>query len=247
MTNSSSNSSLNRSLQALEERIGYAFRDRSLLEQALKHRSAVRDAHDGTRQHNERLEFLGDAVLGMLVAVHLFDQLEDAAESEMTLKRATLVRRETLADIARNFELGRCLRLGSGEQRSGVGNNDSVLSDALEALIGAVYIDGGMDSAAELVAHLMGARFAALEELATKDAKTRLQEWMQGQRLPLPEYEIVATEGALHAQTFTVECRLPSLAKVSTGSGASRREAEKAAAARLLSEIRKSAQSKARG
>ena len=240
MTNSSSNSSTEsaRRLTRLQQRIGYQFADTDLLAQALKHRSAVRDVANGHRVHNERLEFLGDAVLGMVVASHLFDHLADAPESEMTLKRATLVRRETLAQVAREFELGGCLRLGSGEQRTGVGNNDSVLSDALEALIGAVYVDAGIDQASNLVGRLMGPRFAALADLATKDAKTRLQEWMQGQRLPLPEYDIVETKGALHAQTFIVECRLPKLSRSARGKGSSRREAEKAAAATLLTELR---------
>ncbi|MFK7914062.1 MAG: ribonuclease III [Pseudomonadales bacterium] len=241
MTNSSSSNNpaaRAQRLVQLQQRIDYQFTEVGLLEQALKHRSAVRDSAGGQRLHNERLEFLGDAVLGMVVAGHLFAQLADAPESEMTLKRATLVRRETLAEIAREIHLGRYLQLGGGERRAGIGNNDSVLSDALEALIGAVYLDGGMDQSAALVSRLMGARFESLAELETKDAKTRLQEWMQGQRLPLPEYEIVATSGALHAQTFTVECRLPSLAKSGKGSGGSRREAEKAAAAGLLMELR---------
>lgn len=232
MTNSSSSS-----ISRLQDRIGFQFSDAGLLEQALKHRSAVRDAGGGQRLHNERLEFLGDAVLGMVVASHLFDQLAQAPESEMTLKRATLVRRETLAEIAREYQLGASLQLGAGERRSGVGNNDSVLSDALEALIGAVYLDGGLEAARDLVHRVMGPRFEALAELETKDAKTRLQEWMQAQRLPLPEYEIVDTQGALHAQTFTVECRLPSLEQSGQGVGGSRREAEKAAAAQLLTEL----------
>lgn len=224
-------------LQKLQQRIGHQFADAALLEQALRHRSGVRNVANAHRHHNERLEFLGDAVLGMIVASHLFTRLQDAPESEMTLKRATLVRRETLAELAREIELSHCLVLGSGERRAGIDNNDSVLSDALEAVIGAVYLDAGLETASALVARLMGSRFEALGDIATKDAKTRLQEWMQGQRMPLPEYEIVATSGALHAQTFTVECRLASLGKSGQGSGGSRREAEKAAAASLLVEL----------
>lgn len=235
MKNSSSNRT--RPIEALQRRIGYQFASPALLDQALKHRSAVRDSGSGIRAHNERLEFLGDAVLGQIVAAHLYAALPQAAESEMTLKRATLVRRETLAELARNLNLADCLRLGSGERSSGIGNNDSVLSDAFEALVGAVYLDGGHDSARQLVELAMGWRFHSLDELETKDAKTRLQELMQGQGLPLPEYEIVQTEGALHQQTFTVECHLRALKKRGRGVGSNRREAEKLAAAQLLKEL----------
>ncbi|MGI9327674.1 MAG: ribonuclease III [Pseudomonadales bacterium] len=235
MTNSSSNSIA--SLESLQARIGYQFQNSSLLEQALTHRSAVREAAAGKLAHNERLEFLGDAILGQIVAAHLYRSLPSAKESEMTLKRATLVRRETLAELARALKLSAVLRLGAGEKRSGIADNDSILSDALEALVGAIYLDGGFAGAQEFVDKVMGWRFRALDEIATKDAKTRLQELMQGQGLPLPSYQIVRTEGALHEQTFTVECRLATLERNSLGVGHSRREAEKAAAAQLLTEL----------
>lgn len=231
MTNSSSSSADD--LAGLEQRIGHCFADRGLLVLALTHRSAAR----GASAHNERLEFLGDAVLGQCVAAHLYLELAEAPESEMTLKRASLVRRETLAMIARELELGCCLRLGTGEQRSGVRDKDSVLSDALEALIGAVYLDGGQQAAEALVAHVMGARFRELARIETKDPKTRLQEHMQGRGLPLPRYEVVSTKGALHQQTFTVACLLEPLDLRSEGSGSSRREAEKAAATQLLTTL----------
>jgi ribonuclease-3 len=252
MTNS--NSSSRDDLASLEHRIGHRFADRALLELALTHRSAARGqsargqsargqnarGQNARAGHNERLEFLGDAVLGQCVATHLYRELADAPESEMTLKRASLVRRETLATIARELELACCLRLGSGEHRSGVGNKDSVLSDALEALIGAVYLDGGQQAAERLVAHAMGDRFRALGRIETKDPKTRLQEYMQGRGMPLPRYEVVSTKGALHQQTFTVACLLDPLDLRSEGSGSSRREAEKAAATQLLALLARS-------
>ena len=196
MTNSSSSRSA--ALESLQARIGYRFENASLLDQALTHRSAARETAKGPpgqSAHNERLEFLGDAVLGQIVAAHLYRALPSATESEMTLKRATLVRRETLADLARSLRLGETIRLGAGERRSGVVDNDSVLSDAFEAVVGSLYLDGGYTAAQRFVAMAMGRRFEALDEIATKDAKTRLQEFMQGQGLPLPAYEIVRTRG----------------------------------------------------
>ena len=232
MTNSSSNKDPHKAL--LQDRIGYRFQDPALLDQPLKHRSVVRETANGPQAHNERLEFLADSVLGQIVSTHLYRALPQATESEMTLKRATLVRRETLAEIARELRLSESLRLGAGERRSGVAENESVLSDALEALIGAIYLDGGYARAEDFVARAMGWRFRALDEIETKDAKTRLQELMQGKGLPLPEYQIVLTTGALHQQTFTVECRLHTLSLTGVGVATSRREAEKLAAAQLL-------------
>ncbi|MEM1230438.1 MAG: ribonuclease III [Pseudomonadota bacterium] len=227
-------SSSDEDLQRLEQRIGYAFRDRSLLQQALTHRSAART---NASAHNERLEFLGDAVLGHCVAEHLFRALPTAAESEMTLKRASLVRRETLAESARQIDLGPVLRLGGGERRNGVDRQDSVLSDALEALIGAVYLDSDLVEARALVLRLLSDHLQALANLQTKDAKTLLQEFMQGQGLALPRYEVVGTAGALHEQTFHVACVLDALSQRGEGTGSSRREAEKAAAAQLLERL----------
>ncbi|MEZ5558354.1 MAG: ribonuclease III [Pseudomonadales bacterium] len=214
----------------LESRLGYRFADPGLLEQALTHKSFARD-------HNERLEFLGDAVLGYVVAQRLFEARPGAAEDELTLLRASLVRRETLAELATELDVGSFLRLGVGERRSGGHKRKSILADALEALIGAVHLDGGIEAARALVLALLEPRLQALDPETLKDSKTRLQELLQGRNLPLPEYAIVATSGAAHARVFTVSCRVGALHLEVTADGRSRRAAEKAAALRMLDEV----------
>lgn len=212
----------------LQTRLGYTFRDTRLLLQAMTHRSFGAD-------HNERLEFLGDSVLNLVVAHLLFDRLATMPEGDLSRVRANLVKQETLHQLALHLELPGRMRLGEGELKSGGTRRASILADALEAVIGAVYLDGGFDAAQALVQRL----FAKVEirpdmQAAEKDPKTQLQEWLQGRKLPLPRYTVIGTSGAAHRQTFEVACEVPDLKKHERGTGASRRAAEQAAAAALL-------------
>ncbi len=208
--------------------IGYQFSDRELLETALTHRSA------GAR-NNERQEFLGDAILGFVIADALWRQFPEADEGQLSRLRAKLVKRESLAKVARQLELGRYLLLGPGELRSGGQSRDSTQADALEALLAAVYLDGGYEAAHALILRLFGERVRTLSpDAQAKDPKTRLQEHQQAKGLPLPLYEITSVTGDPHDQTFTVRCSIPGSDTESTGSGASRRKAEQAAAEQLL-------------
>lgn len=214
----------------LERALGYRFVDGVLLDQALTHKSFA-------KSHNERLEFLGDAVLGYVVADRLFQTEPDVREDELSLLRASLVRKETLAQLARELNLGEHLRLGSGVRRSGGHRLESILADTLEAVIGAVHIDGGIEAARTLVLRLLESRMAGLDPEALKDSKTRLQELLQSENLRLPEYVIDTTTGSAHARTFTVSCRVPDLELVAQGEGRSRRAAEKHAAERMLEQV----------
>jgi ribonuclease-3 len=209
----------------LRDRLGYAFREPGLLAQALTHRSygAV---------HNERLEFVGDAVLNCVVAAALYERFPRLAEGDLSRLRANLVNRDTLARLARDVGVGGEVRLGEGELRSGGAERPSILADGLEALFGAVFLDGGFEAARTVVERVFETEFTAVDPTVSgKDPKTRLQEWLQGRRLPLPEYAVVDVIGEQHAQTFTVECRIPALGVVAPGRGTSRRAAEQAAAA----------------
>ncbi len=215
----------------LSRRIGYTFRDPDLLEQAIRHRSAG-------NPHNERLEFLGDAVLGFVVAQRLYERLPDASEGYLTRLRASLVNGHRLANIARDLELGDFLSLGSGELKSGGASRSSILTGALEALIGGVFIDGGVEAAIDLVGRLYAAGFDELPgEDELKDPKTRLQEYLQGRNLALPVYTVEELHGEPHARTFTVRCEIGDLGQVVTAQGRSRQKAEQAAAAALLDEL----------
>lgn len=212
----------------LLRKLDVEFNDIALFEQALTHRSAA-------SRNNERLEFLGDAVLGLAVAEALYQHFPQADEGELSRFRARLVRRETLAAIGRELGLGDHLRLGSGELKSGGYRRESILADALEGVIGAVYLDAGFANVVDLVRRLLGDRIAELAELdEIKDAKTRLQEFLQARQKELPEYEVSDVQGAAHAQTFYVVCRIPDLQEVVTGKGSSRRRAEQQAAQRAL-------------
>lgn len=215
----------------LMDRLGYAFEDVELLDRALTHRSA--GAHN-----NERLEFLGDAILGFVVAEMLYQEEPNAHEGRLTRLRAHLVRRETLAAMARQLELGEVLRLGPGELKSGGRRRDSILADAFEAVIGAVYLDSGMASCRAVLDTLFRERIArAARAVGLKDPKTRLQEALQGRGRALPQYTVVKLEGAAHDQSFTVECLVDGIAQPITGSGPSRRKAEQDAAGRALEEL----------
>jgi ribonuclease-3 len=203
------------------------------LRQALTHRSF------GT-PNNERLEFIGDAVLGFVVALCLYERFPDTPEGQLTRARAHLVREDTLAQVARRIDLGRAVRLGEGELKSGGEDRPSILADAMEAVFGAVFLDAGFDAARAAIVAAYGdvLRDADPARLG-KDAKTRLQEALHKRRLPEPAYEIVATTGKAHAQEFAVECRIADLRIVTRGVGASRRAAEQDAATRALDALPK--------
>jgi ribonuclease-3 len=206
--------------------LGHVFRQPELLRQALTHRSfAV--------EHNERLEFIGDGVLNCAIALMLYQRFPRMSEGELSRMRAALVNRETLHRHAAALELGRSIRLGEGELRSGGPARPSILADALEALFGAIFLDGGFDAAYAAIERVYaGDVSGAGTESIGKDPKTQLQEWLQGRHLAVPEYAIVGVEGEAHQQTFEVECRIPALDITATGTGSSRRAAEQAAAAR---------------
>jgi ribonuclease III len=215
----------------VRERLGYEPRERALFRAALTHRSAA-----GT--NNERLEFLGDAVLNLLIAHRLYLGFPQATEGDLSRLRARLVSREPLAEIALALGVGEVLQLGAGELKSGGFRRQSILADALEALCGAVFLDGGLGAVEEVIARLFTARIAALPEpQALKDAKTRLQEYLQSRSLSLPRYSVLGIEGEDHAQTFRVSCEVPGLALRVEGEGSSRRRAEQQAAGRMLAEI----------
>ena len=211
-------------LERIQQRIGYRFQQPDLLAQALTHRSH-------STPHNERLEFLGDSVLGCVIADELCRRFNRLEEGVLTRLRASLVRQESLHQVAQALELGDCLRLGEGELKSGAYTRPSILADALEAIFGAVFMDGGYEPARALIVRLYAGALDQLDPRAPgKDPKTRLQEWLQSRRMALPQYAITATQGAAHNQSFEVECAIPDLSVRATGSGASRRAAEQAAA-----------------
>ena len=208
--------------------LGVSFNSRELLEQALTHRSAG-------QPHNERLEFLGDAILGMIVAERLFTLFPEASEGQLSRLRAQLVKRDTLAKIAREIGLGEYLRMGSGELRAGGQSRDSTLSDALEAFLGAVYLDLGTNAVEEVINCLFSERLQQLDlSGSVLDPETRLQEYLQSRNLALPEYRVTATSGKQHQQLFEVECSLPDLGITARGEGRSRRKAEQDAASEAL-------------
>jgi ribonuclease III len=210
--------------EAIERRLGYRFRDASLLRQALTHRSY------GT-PHNERLEFLGDGLLNFVVARLLFEQFTKLPEGDLSRLRASLVNQQSLAEIAASLSLGEHLRLGEGELKSGGFRRPSILADAFEALIGAILLDGGFESAEQVLGRLYQPLLATTDPTALgKDPKTRLQEYLQAKRLALPQYAIVTVSGEAHEQHFRVECAVPELGIHAYGEGANRRAAEQEAA-----------------
>ena len=228
---SSSTSNRDAVLARLESGLGYHFRDKGLLEQALTHKSYA-------RRHNERLEFLGDAVLGYVIADILYQDYPELAEDSLTLVRAELVRRDTLCEIALALGLGEHLRLGTGERKSGGRQRASILADATEAIIGAVSVDGGIVAARRLVLTLYRQRLADVSRQGvSKDAKTSLQELLQSRGMVLPRYAVVSTAGSEHERTFTVSCEVPELGLTATGEGSSRRAAEKVAAQAMIEKM----------
>ncbi len=213
------------------KRFSYEFHDPNLLKRALTHRSA-------TAVHNERLEFLGDAVLNLVISEALFRAREQATEGDLSRLRASLVKRETLASLAKDLDIGEYLLLGSGELKSGGFRRESTLADGLEAVIGAIYLDGGFDACRAAVLHVFRERFDNLPgDENIKDPKTRLQERLQAEQLPLPDYRIVESWGEPHARTFRVECSLVNPPRRCRATGSSRRRAEQAAAQSLITQL----------
>jgi len=217
-------------LSQLQARLGHGFAKRALLEQALTHRSH-------STHHNERLEFLGDGVLNFVVAALLFERYPGLAEGDLSRVRASLVKQATLAAIAQTLELSQVLRLGEGELKSGGFRRPSILADTLEAVLGAVFLDAGFDAARAVIERLYASLLADIDPKAVgkdtlgKDAKTLLQEFLQGRKLALPVYTVIATHGAAHEQQFEVECAVGAPFDLRwTATGASRRGAEQIAA-----------------
>ncbi|MDF2178000.1 ribonuclease III [Aliiglaciecola sp. CAU 1673] len=219
------------SYHALYKKLGYRFADEAALELALTHRSA-------SKQHNERLEFLGDSVLGMVIAKELYQRFPGQPEGKLTRMRSTLVKGETLAELAREFELGDLLKLGPGELKSGGFRRESILADAVEAVIGAIFLEAGLNVVNDLILTWYSERIDNLDpDEHPKDHKTRLQEILQGRRLPLPDYEVVDVKGKSHDQTFVVECRVSGLDEPVVARGNSRRRAEQQAAKMVLEKL----------
>lgn len=217
--------------------LDYQFNDEGLLKQALTHRSFA-------LIHNERLEFLGDSILNFTIAEALYHQFPSAAEGDLSRLRAALVKGETLADIARELELGRYMYLGEGELKSGGQARASILADVFEAIIGAIYLDGGLESARGFILARFARRLEAVSlETHAKDPKTQLQEWLQARQQPLPRYEVVAIAGEAHCQQFTVACYTNAVSQPTHASASSRRAAEKKAAEQMLNLL----EDKARG
>jgi ribonuclease III len=218
---------------ALEKRLGHRFDDPRLLEQALTHRSRGADNY-------ERLEFLGDGVLGCAVADELYARFPQLSEGKLTRLRASLVREEALAEVAKTLGVGEFMRLGEGELAAGPEARPSILADAVEAVLGAVFLDGGYAAARKAVLAAFGPLIDRLDpDRPAKDAKTRLQEILQAKHRPLPQYRVVAVQGEAHRQSFEVECSVAELNLTATGTGTSRQRAEQQAAKALLEILEK--------
>lgn len=218
-------------MDKLQRRLGYTFANQDWLVQAVTHRSH-------SKRNNERLEFLGDSILSFVIADVLYERFSDANEGQLSRLRASLVKQQTLAEIARELELGDALIMGTGELKSGGFQRDSVLSDALEAIIGAMYLDASLEIARERILHWFCSRLDSMTtEQSHKDAKTKLQEFLQGRQAPLPSYEIVNVTGPSHDQSFVVSCTVNGLAQPIEGVGNSRRIAEQNAAKIALNQL----------
>ena len=219
---------MNDKLPRLEQKLGYKFQNKDLLIRAITHRSA------GSR-HNERLEFLGDSILSLVIAEVLYHRFPNVSEGDMGRMRATLVREKTLAELAREFVLGDYLILGPGELKSGGYRRESILADTVEALIGAIYLDSNLEAIRGLLLNWYNERLDSIRPgVEQKDPKTRLQEFLQGRRRPLPTYAVTDVKGEAHNQQFTVECVIDDIESAFVGIGSSRRKAEQAAAEKAL-------------
>ena len=223
---------MNPPLEKLCQKLSYEFDNIELLELALTHRSA-------SSQHNERVEFLGDSVLNFVIAEELYHRHPKATEGELSRYRSTLVKKDTLASIAKEINLGDFIRLGSGELKSGGYRRASILADALEAIIAAVLLDTGFDSAKKLILNLFRAKIDTVKEHKLKDPKSRLQEYLQSRKLNLPLYRVISVDGDPHSQTFKISCTIPDLQLTVEGVGSSRRKAEQFAAEAAIKLIEK--------
>lgn len=222
---------MNSPINRLETKLGYQFKDAELLTLALTHRSA-------NGKHNERLEFLGDSILSFVIADDLYHRFPKINEGDMSRMRATLVRGHTLAELGREFELGDYLKLGPGELKSGGFRRDSILADAVEAIIGAIYLDSGTEVIRGIILSWYQTRLDAIQPgVSQKDPKTRLQEFLQGRRKPLPVYTVTNIKGEAHNQEFTVSCDVAGIGMPVIGKGTSRRKAEQAAAETALEQL----------
>ena len=217
-------------LDALQGRLCYQFSDLTLLKRALTHRSAGRD-------HNERLEFLGDAVIGLAAAAAFYERFPEVDEGVLSRLRSLVVSGQSLAAIAKHLDLSSCLILGESERKSGGRHRDSILADTLEALLGAVALDAGPEAALQVAGEWLRSAIESASPSDTIDAKTQLQEWCQARGEALPEYTVVEVLGSDHLQSFRVCCRLPSRQRETEANGTSRRRAEKSAAAEMLSQV----------
>jgi len=222
---------MNSPINRLEKKLAYEFNDAQLLDLALTHRSAA-------GLHNERLEFLGDSILSFVIADDLYHRFPKINEGDMSRMRATLVRGNTLAELGREFGLGDYLKLGPGELKSGGFRRDSILADAVEAIIGAIYLDSDIEMVRKIVLGWYKTRLDAIEPgVSQKDPKTRLQEFLQGRRKPLPVYSVTNIKGEAHNQEFTVSCEVAGIGTPVIGKGTSRRKAEQAAAELALEQL----------
>ncbi len=220
-----------KAIASLLDKLGYSFDNVELLNEALTHRSYA-------AKNNERLEFLGDGILNFVIADELFKQYSDVQEGDLSRLRANLVNKESLAEIANQLDLGEVIRLGSGELKSGGFRRPSILADAVESILGAVYSDGGFDVCRDLIVRLYAKRFASPADLQSlKDPKTRLQELLQSRRFALPDYQVINITGQAHAQVFHVRCSIEKMDIKVTGEGKSRRKAEQIAAEKAIAEV----------
>ncbi|MBF9001631.1 MULTISPECIES: ribonuclease III [Vibrio] len=218
-------------INQLEKKLGYTFQNSELINLALTHRSA-------NGKHNERLEFLGDSILSFVVADDLYHRFPKVNEGDMSRMRATLVRGNTLAELGREFGLGDYLKLGPGELKSGGYRRDSILADAVEAIIGAIYLDSDIEVVRGIILSWYKSRLESIQPgVSQKDPKTRLQEFLQGRRKPLPVYTVTNIKGEAHNQEFTVSCEVAGVGEPVIGKGTSRRKAEQAAAETALEQL----------
>ena len=217
-------------LSSLEANLQYKFINQDLLDTALRHRSVGKIS-------NERLEFLGDAVLNLIIAAELYNKYPNLREGQLSRLRSNLVRKETLAELAKGFAIGDFLYLGVGEKKTGGSGRASILADALEAIIGAIYLDSNINVCQQVILNWYTDRLTDLVSTSQKDPKTILQEYVQAHKLPLPAYEVVATEGKVHKQIFHIACKVAGLDIAAQGQGLSKQEAEQNAAKEFLEQL----------
>jgi ribonuclease-3 len=224
-------------MKNLEKKLNYQFKDKKLLNIALRHRSIGKNS-------NERLEFLGDSIVNFVIAAELYKKYPKFREGELSRIRSNLVKKETLAELAKQFNVGDYLYLGMGEKKSGGFRRTSILADAMEAIIGAIYLDSNFETCQEKILTWYGIKLNQLNQIGQKDAKTELQESIQARKLPLPEYKVVSQEGKAHRQIFHIQCTVEGLDIVAKGQGASKQEAEQEAAKNFIDQLKSSPKQK---